>query len=332
VSAEGAEDARSAGHSVVPLKEAHLTRVAKLQEQLAVTLFPKRLQLTELGSSLRRRMDEVSSARNAVERETTADCEGILERLRAAEGVKMASLTQNANEIDAELEAIDRIARSVDGSPGHGLTSGSGDSSVSSMLSLIQSYPELVRTVERVASRSLPQFPCHAASLEGGENYDGLTDFPRETKKRVDAVAREQKFEDALAVKDRMLWEVVQGHKKLEEQLKEEKSLCEEYSDEMGSWLELTDRLSKEVNQLRDFAAQTRSMEPEFEALLKERQEMRQQLEHLKLKEADYGEVIEENFALRQQLAHISLRMAGGRRGDDGGGEPSALMEGAGEE
>ena len=50
-----------------------------------------------------------------------------------------------------------------------------------------------------------------------------LADFPRETKKRTDALGREKKFEEALAVKDRMLWEVVQGHKRLEENLKDEK-------------------------------------------------------------------------------------------------------------
>lgn len=76
------------------LKEAHLSRVAKLQEQLALMLLPKRAKLVELRSSLARRVEEVQSARMTIERESVTDCESILERLRAAESVKLASLTQ----------------------------------------------------------------------------------------------------------------------------------------------------------------------------------------------------------------------------------------------
>lgn len=79
---------------IVPLKDAHATRVAKLQEQLAVTLLPKRARLKALSSELRRRLDEVSAARVAVERETVADCDAILARLRSNESVKVATLAQ----------------------------------------------------------------------------------------------------------------------------------------------------------------------------------------------------------------------------------------------
>jgi hypothetical protein len=79
---------------VTTLKEAHLSRVAKLQEQLALMLLPKRAKLVELRSSLARRVEEVQSARMTIERESVTDCESILERLRAAESVKLASLTQ----------------------------------------------------------------------------------------------------------------------------------------------------------------------------------------------------------------------------------------------
>ena len=73
----------------------------------------------------------------------------------------------------------------------------------SDMLSLIQNYPEYVRSIERSASRGLPREP-----IVGDEENAALTDFPRETKKRTDALAREERYEEALAVKDRMLWEV----------------------------------------------------------------------------------------------------------------------------
>merc|ERR1711988_690966 len=205
-------------------------------------LLPKRERFIQMASVIRSRIDEVQSARLAVERETVMDCEAILDRLRSSESVKLATLNQSSTEIDAEVEAIDRLTQHIDGvrfgyhvSGGFGVGVGRHDTP-SGMLSLIQNYPDFVRSVERSASRALPREP-----IADEEEIAALTDFKRETK-------------------ERMLWEVIQGHKDLEGKLEKEKALCKEYSDEMGSWLELTDRLSREVNQLREFAAQTRAL------------------------------------------------------------------------
>ena len=114
VSTAGADSARSAGHSVTTLKEAYQARVAN-QEQLAVMLLPKRERLIQMASVIRSRIDEVQSARLAVERETVMDCEAILDRLRSSESVKLATLNQSSTEIDAEVEAIDRLTQHIDG-------------------------------------------------------------------------------------------------------------------------------------------------------------------------------------------------------------------------
>lgn len=226
VTIEGAEAARSKGHKVCPIKDAVAGRLAKVHEQLAVTLLPKRSRLVQLGSKVRSRVDEVRSARQVVERETVSDCEAILERLRAAESVKLAGLNQSLHEVDAEVEAIDRLASHVD--------------KQAAGVALIEAFPDLLRSVDRLASRALP-------IVSDGDDGGSLADFPRETKQRIDALQREVKYEEALSVKDRMLWEVVQGHRNVEEKLREEKALADEYASEMGSWLELTDRLSREV-------------------------------------------------------------------------------------
>jgi hypothetical protein len=224
VSAAGADSARSAGHSVTTLKEAYQARVAKLQEQLAVMLLPKRERAIQMASVIRSRIDEVQSARLAVERETVMDCEAILDRLRSSESVKLATLNQSSTEIDAEVEAIDRLTQHIDGvrfgyhvSGGFGVGVGRHDTP-SGMLSFIQNYPDFVRSVERSASRALPREP-----IADEEEIAALTDFKRETKERTDALAREERYDEALAVKDRMLWEVIQGHKDLEEKLEKEK-------------------------------------------------------------------------------------------------------------
>ncbi len=123
------------------------------------------------------------------------------------------------------------------------------------MLSVIQAFPELQRSMERAAAKALPRLPHDAA----------LTEFPRETvralcllalclsqgppqKKRVEAVAKAKAAVDALGVKDVMVWELAQGKKSTESRLREEQDLTREYSQEMVQWLELTDRLSSEVH------------------------------------------------------------------------------------
>jgi hypothetical protein len=50
-----------------------------------------------------------------IERETMADTNAILERLRSAEALKQASLSQRVNDVSAELSSLDKIAKQVAG-------------------------------------------------------------------------------------------------------------------------------------------------------------------------------------------------------------------------
>ena len=87
-----------------------------------------------------------------------------------------------------------------------------------------------------------------------------------------------KKYEKALEVKDRMLWEVIQGHKALEEKLGDETKLCAEYGEEMANWLALTDRLSREVNQLRQLSSHTGVLEQDYETLLSDFEEAKREV------------------------------------------------------
>jgi len=100
------------------------------------------------------------------------------------------------------------------------------------MLSLIQSYPDLVRSVERLASRSLPQIydflaSSSSSSSSSNEATSALLAFPRETKQRLEAMAKLAKYEEVVAVKDRIIWELTQGRKQVEEKLAEEKVIID---------------------------------------------------------------------------------------------------------
>ena len=66
-----------------------------------------------MASLIRTRAEEIQSERVKVERETTQDYEAIMDRLRNADSVKQAALMQQRNEIQSELEAIDRLSFQV---------------------------------------------------------------------------------------------------------------------------------------------------------------------------------------------------------------------------
>lgn len=259
VTMDGAEAARNAGHQVVPLTDAFEQRMAKLQEQLAVNLLPKRSRLQAQLSTIRGQQEEVTAARASVEKETIADCDAIIDRLRSVEAVRVAPLIQAASEVDSELLNIDRIKKDIESSfveKGH-------INKTESMLRLIHNYPDLLHNVERIAARLNPPLKSLDASS---------CEFTREVKNRMDCLSRESKYEEALAVKDRMLWEILQERKDLEEKLKDEQTLCHEYSNEMTSWVELTDKLSKEVAHLRAVEAHSKDLEGDFEKLIERAQ------------------------------------------------------------
>jgi hypothetical protein len=52
--------------------------------------------------------EEIKAARAGIERETMADANAILERLRSTETLKLATVAHRMNEAVTELEAVDR--------------------------------------------------------------------------------------------------------------------------------------------------------------------------------------------------------------------------------
>eukprot|EP00953_Heterococcus_sp_UTEX-ZZ885_P001858 1519-Heterococcus_DN1.PRE.1 len=105
----------SLGHTVVPLHDAYNRRLSRLQALVSSRLMPAREQLLQLRRRLHTCADEVKAAKDHIERETMADTNAILERLRSAEALKQASLGQRVNDVSAELSSLDKIAKQVAG-------------------------------------------------------------------------------------------------------------------------------------------------------------------------------------------------------------------------
>ena len=109
------------------------------------------------------------------------------------------------------------------------------------MVELIQEYADLTASIEGLSSKALAVRVDFSAD-----------DFPRETKDRLDVIARCDKYVQALAVKDHMLWEAIQERDELRKNLHEEQELGKEYALEVAKWADITQGLSSQLQNLQD--------------------------------------------------------------------------------
>ncbi|CAM9137098.1 unnamed protein product [Ectocarpus fasciculatus] len=277
---EAVASQQALGHTVVPLREAHSRRLSRLQSLASSRLMPVRERLLQLRRRLHGRGEELRAARAAIERETLADAEAIVERLRSAETLKQATLAQGVNSVTAELEGVeklcDQVARvtllpsSTPGSMSPSAACAPDFEGTERMVELVQSYRELCNSIDRVANKPFdPSIDVQA------------DDFPHETAERLEVLRRADRYEHALSVKDQMLWEAMQESQRLEEKCQEERSLGHEFAEEAQEWVTLTGKLSDRVNALTVETERTAQLRKENALLARENQELARRLETL---------------------------------------------------
>lgn len=247
---------KAMGHMVGPLSESYKARYDKLRHLLTSKLLPRREQLLQLRRQLQNSSVEVAAAKRSIERETLEDTEHILERLREAESSRQSAVKHQVLALDEELGGIERVMRRIelssdrDSAPSGLLVTSvaSGVDSLESygmpratrMVELIQEYADLMATIEHLASKQL--------SVRVDFSAD---DFPRETSKRLDIIARCDKYSHALAVKDQMLWTALQEVDRLKAGLAEEQHLCQEYAEEVAKWADMTHTLASQLHEAK---------------------------------------------------------------------------------
>ena len=247
------EQHRKLGNTVTPLLESYRARYDRLRSQLTSRLLPKREHLLQLRRQLQNTSAEVEATKKGIERETLTDGEQIIDRLRQVESMRQSAIKQQVLSVESSLESIERVVRRVEQANDDGLYHGAtgvlltstapGQTPVetvrapkaASMVELIQQFADLSNTIETLSNKTVSvqiDFPTD--------------DFPRETKERLDVLARCDKYMHALSVKDHMLWEALQEKEKLEDQLAEERRLSHEYAKEVASWAEMAQTLSQQ--------------------------------------------------------------------------------------
>ncbi|GMH76032.1 hypothetical protein TrRE_jg9923 [Triparma retinervis] len=193
--------------------------------------------LSQLRHLILQRSDEIKEVSLAIQKETMADLDGVLDRLKAAESLKQAALQQQLNECSAELESVDRLVEKITAgseaaASAKGLSSyrgrqgmGEGEESNLGMIGFIQIYPELSSAIERTVNRYV--------NTRVEEVSD---DLPREMAERNEVVRKTDKYEQALAVKDQMLWAMLKDKENWDSLMDDEKEMNREYAGEMGEW------------------------------------------------------------------------------------------------
>ena len=198
---------------------------------------------------VRARAEEVQSVRRAIERETLADAEAIIHRLRGAESLKLSLLKHDMDQLQHDLDEIDGFAAIMKRDSN---TAKSGTMNADgSALSTRSRYLEMCAEAERIANKNFKTTIDVQAD-----------DFDREVVERINLATQVEAAKEAAAVKDQMVWMLLQEReqlKKTEQKYSEEvEKLSQESSKEIEEWVRLTDSFREKLT-----AAQARIKELE---------------------------------------------------------------------
>lgn len=272
--------------SAAALSQAFQTRMAALSS-IAASLLGKREVLAHQAALVEARASEVAACRAAIEKETLADTEGVLHRLRAAEAGKMSSLSTDLDALRSDMSAIDRFyaslrahqpqsgalgssaagaaAMTANAAAGAPPPAGAGaldDAERSAALAFMRAYPDLCAEADRLIAK-----PVKTAIEIRAD------DLPREAVERLEVCAKHTALLDLVAAKDRILLQLIRERDELLSQVQqleqdERKSASllltkkaeeamnaesvERTKEEAAYWMRLAEELSTELGAMTE--------------------------------------------------------------------------------
>jgi hypothetical protein len=246
------------GNTVQLLTHAYDARFKNLRTLLTTRLYPKREHLLQLYRKLQQNLDEVDEKAKMIEKETLLDTQQILQRLKSHVSLRESSIQSEVLRVEEHLQGIERLAKRVERAnleaaqqsySGITLTSAVPSSvppiqaihlpQVMTMVEIIQEYPDLVASVNQLATKNI-----HV------QDHFPVDDFPKETAERLEIISRCDRYTHALAVKDQLLWTAIQEKDKMSEALSEERNLTQGYAEEAKRWIEIAHHSKNECQRL----------------------------------------------------------------------------------
>lgn len=96
------------------MEEAFRVRFDLVNRAIHASIVPKRAQLIAQIVRLDHRIDEVKTLKGVIEKDIRNEYGSIMERLRSAEGVKMAVLQHDIAEVQKDITRIDEILMTME--------------------------------------------------------------------------------------------------------------------------------------------------------------------------------------------------------------------------
>lgn len=101
-------------HRISSVEEAFRLRFDHINRSIHSNIVPKRAQLIGQIVRLDRRLDEIKQVKTVIERDIRNEYGAIMERLRSAEGVKLAVLQHDIAEIQKDITRIDEVLMAME--------------------------------------------------------------------------------------------------------------------------------------------------------------------------------------------------------------------------
>ena len=227
---------RKQGHVVLNLIDAYRTKIGSLQNAVNGPLLARRDQLVHQAARMQARMDEVAAVKATIERETRANCEEILERLRSTEALKLTLLKRYQDDLNRDIHAVQGFVNEVTQS-----------TQTDSMLGFLRSHQALTDACHRMVNK-----PLRTQTMEVSAD-----DFEHEARAYSDLANRYKALSKLLAVKDQMIWQLLHERNQLQVDMND---LVTKYNDELEAMDE----------QCQKYAQQLEASETEEPAVVEE--------------------------------------------------------------
>ena len=211
---------------------------------LSMNMMSKRDQLVQQMRHVQARTEEIQSVRRAIERETIADTEAILHRLRSVEAFKLSLLNHDMTQLQHDIDEIDAFSDEMHGVDSGILRKSNFADSSSGATTARGRYLETCAEAERVINK-----PFKATTEVHADDFD------REVADRL-AMGREfETMQVALEEKGHTVLKLLQEQKADKLRQEELTQKIEDFSlrsrTEMEEWVKLCKHLKDQLADAR---------------------------------------------------------------------------------
>lgn len=208
-------------HRVVDVAAAYRSAVSELSYALSSGLLNRRDMLFAQLHRLAHRMDEITYVRGVIEKDVKGEFGGILDRLRGAEGKKVAVLQNQMAGLQADVEKIDHLFHEYDQVKGD---------KIEFLLRSRSVREDVEGLLLKVFRTDIDQTPY---------------DLPRELKELRAKLERKAVGTQLLKLKDEVIWRLFTEKKDREEKAIENYNT--QVSTENSSWQNFIDKHTQEL-------------------------------------------------------------------------------------